>query len=889
MPRHARRRPRRPGTGPGAAAQDRPARRVLRWGRVVLLACLLSCLVLMAACAELVYRAVATVPPLSDPNAQLGASSAIYDGQGQFVTTVPGAINRQPVALAQIPLLLQEAFIATEDRTFYSNPGISLRGIARALVADVLHHRPLQGGSTISQQLARTLYLDQRDTLTRKLKEAVLAIELNRRYTKQEILEMYLNDVYLGEHARGVEAAAVTYFDQPDLQQLTLPQMALLAGLPQAPSSYDPFVHPQAALARRNAVLAFMAEEHYITPEQARQAAAAPLGVQRGSLPAAGTYKYPWFVDAVVEQLQQPPFGFSPEQIASGGLRIYTTLDPRLQQQAEQIVAQHVRALPPALRGLQVGVAFLDQHTGDVLALVGGTDHQVALGLNRAVDIHRQPGSSIKPLAVYIPALQHGLTAGTVVDDTIHSYPDGKGGQYVPQNDDNTYYGLTTLTEAVRRSVNTVAVQVLQRIGVQTGFDNAVRMGLPLTKDDDYLPLAIGGISQETCCSPLQMADAYAAIANGGMWVKPRLITKVVGPDGRVLVQNPVQFKPVVDPRVAYVMIQMLETVNNPEPDNGWDSPWGTGYDAQVHDNIPGWPSAGKTGTTENNQDAWFVGFTPLYTGAVWLGYDQPKQLPGLYGGVYAGPIWRDIMEAAVAGKPVQDFPRPQGVVQAQIDVKCAPWHVCSPGPLTPPQWIRTEWFVDGTQPTPATSANLWVERTVDSANPSLLWDPSCGAPPVTKVFLDRPRLGRDWAEPIAAFFQWKHSWQDFIPADEQLAPPTQSCADAGQPPASGSGGSPAPTSAAGCAETWKVAVALGQPANPGLLCIYQGQTAKVTFSSADGQRHILTVPAFGVSTVLPPDGSPVTVSLRPTHPGEALLGLDGTPVGRIQVVPAGG
>ncbi len=865
----------------------------------------------MADAARMVYRVAAALPVLTDPGQRVSTSSEIFDRNGHLVTVVPGAGDRQPVGLAQIPPELQDAFIATEDRTFYTNIGVSFRGIARAALVDVTHRfrrSTLQGASTISQQLADILYLNRRDTLTRKLQQAMVAVELNRRYTKPQILDMYLNDVYLGEHATGVQAAAITYFDQPDLGKLTLGQMALLAGLPQAPSTYDPYVDPKAARVRRDEVLQYMVEAGYISAAQAASAAAQPVAVRRGALGAAqASYPYPWFVEAVIQQLEQPPFGLPEAEIVGGGLQIYTTLDPTIQSAADAAVAAHQAELPP---GIETGVAVVDQHTGDVVAIEGGFEHQAQFELDRAVGISRQPGSTIKPLVDYIPALESGLTAGTVVDDVIRSYPDpyAPGGQYVPTDDSPPYYGLTTLTEALRRSVNTVAVAVLSRIGVKKGFDNAVAMGLPLAPQDATLAVAIGGISGTTCCSPLDMAAAYAAIANGGMRVKPRMITRVMGPDGQVIINNPVQFKRVVDPRIAFVMTKMLEAVNNPLPtigssDAGWDSDWGTGYDQQVKDDVAGSPSAGKTGTTEHDQDAWFVGFTPLYTAAVWLGYDQPKPVSQLFGGTDAGPIWQEIMDAAVAGKAVQDFPQPPGVVQVPIDAKCAQWSVCSPGPLTPSSWIRPEWFVAGTQPTPATSHNVWVRVPVvaggqGAAGLPTLWQPACGGTPANEVVVQRPFLGMDWAQPVAAYFNWKLGADQYLPVDEtdpSVAMPWATCtgapvsggAVAGTPGGAAGSGSAAGAGPSDCAESWLVSVGQGPSVTPAAICVYLGRPASIAFRAADGRTHIVALEGYGAQATVPASGAAAALTVTPFSAGGAVLVVDGTPAARLTVAAA--
>ena len=784
MPRHVKRREH--ATPAGQPAQ----RRRLRWGRLLLLVAGVCVVVAGATTADLVVRAVSTMPAVANPVHTLGRTSVVYDRNGHAVAVIPGPVDRSPVPLTQIPLLVQHAFIAVEDRHFYQDNGISIRGILRAAVVD-LRGGPLQGGSTITQQLAKNLYLTSRDTLTRKIKEALLALELVRRYTKPQILDMYLNWIYLGERAYGVQAAAQAYFGKP-VSKLTIPEAALIAGLPQAPSAYDPYLHPKAAVARRNIVLRLMAQQGYITAAQAKAAVADPLHlVPVGSNPGNGqlTYPYPWFIDAVIGQLEQK-YHFTPQQVTNGGLRIYTTLQPRVYNAAQAALTGELnRDFPLTVGGktiqdpMQAAAVLMNQANGDVLAVIGGRQHTTMLQYDRALQAEQQTGSAIKPLVDYIPALQAGYTAGTVVNDVLHSYNMGPGAPaYVPTNYDHLYYGLTTFTEALRRSVNAVTVQVLNRVGVLRGVENARRMGLVdlNPKTNNHLAVALGGTVN--CCTPLEMADAYATIANGGRRVRPRFITKVVGPGGQVLLRVHPHWTPVLDPRIAYVMTKMLETVDTPQPNHGWDvvsgpydSNWGTGYDAQVQDNVPGWPMAAKTGTTNSDRQAWYVGYTPLYTGAVWVGQDVPKPNPGLYGDMYAGPILKATMEAAVQGHTPVHFTRPPGIVEAPIDIMAPPWHVAKPGPLTPPQYIRNEWFVAGTQPTRISP--LWVQRQVDSANPGQLWQAGCPGNPVTKVFLNvNTAYGPAWAH-LAAQALHTTDWQQFIPIDLRLAPPTQTCA----------------------------------------------------------------------------------------------------------------
>ncbi len=780
----------RPGAGPHAHAAGAPERRGgrRRWWRRALWGCGAVAAAGVLYSGSVLARALWTLPPIGDPAQMQAAASVIIDRYGQVVSTVPGPEVRQPVTLGQVPAVVQNAFVAVEDRHFYQEGAISYRGFARAALADI-RGRPLQGGSTITQQLAKDLYLTPRDTLVRKMQEAILGIELANRFSKAQILDMYLNDVFLGDHAYGVQAAAETYFGAP-VGQLTLPQAALLAGLPQAPSGYDPLVHPQAALARRNTVLAVMAERGYITSATAAAAQASPLGLNPGagvggaSAPNTSGYADPWFVDAVVEQLEQQD-GLSPRLVASGGLRIYTTLDPKAYAAAQQaITAELGQNFPSNGAGnpMQAAAVLMDQQTGDVLALVGGRTHTGFLDFNRATQAEQQPGSTIKPLVDYIPALEAGYTPGTVVNDVVHTYRVGPGQPlYAPTDDNNIYYGLTTLTEALRRSVNTVAVQLLNRVGVAKGIATARRLGLtdlnPQT--NDHLAVALGGTVN--CCTPLEMADAYATIANGGKLVTPRLVIKVLAPDGRVLVNNPVHTKRVLDPRIAYVMTKMLETVDTPQPNTGWDvlsgpndSNFGTGYDAAVQDNVPGWPMAAKTGTTNNNEQAWYVGYTPLYTGAVWVGRDQPQPQPGMYGGTVAGPILKATMAAALQGQSPVHFPRPAGIVQAPIDIMAPPWHVAKPGPLTPATAVREEWFVAGTQPTQADG--LWVQAQVGTRNDGALWQTGCVGSPEVRTFLNLPGpYGKAWAQGIVSILG-KSNWKQFVPLEASLIPPTQAC-----------------------------------------------------------------------------------------------------------------
>ena len=845
----------------------RPVRRRLRISRVLALLAVLGGL----AVAGLVAKTLAGMPVLAAMPAPTAGRSMIYDSAGHAVTAVGGGLNLQPVDIAAVPANVQHAFVAVEDRRFYQNGGFDLRGLLRAAWADV-RGRPLQGGSTITEQLAKNLYLTPADTLSRKLKEFWLGLQLARTYSKAQIMQEYLNIIYLGDGTYGVQAAAKDYFGKP-VAQLDVAQGALLAGLTQAPSAYDPRVHPDAALARRNTVIQLMAQQGYITAAQAKQAGSEPLGLAAARPTSdSSAYPDPWFVDAVISQLENVDH-LTPQEVVGGGLRIDTTLNPAVQADADKAVAALASDGPAfSLRAkdvLQAAEVVLDPATGDVLAIVGGRTHPTAMAYDRATQAERQPGSAIKPLAVYTPALLSGMTPGTVVDDAVQTYAGG----YTPTNYDNLYYGLTTLTEALRRSVNTVAVKVLNRVGVADGMKTAEAMGLPLTAKDAHLALALGGTYD--CCTPLAMADAYATLANGGVHVNARLITQVTAPDGRVLVKNPVRSRRAIPANVAYVMTKMLEAVDEAQPNQGWDvlsgpldSNWGTGYDASVQDNVPGWPTAAKTGTTNSNQDAWYLAYTPKLVAAVWLGYDQPRPFAGLYGGEFAGPVARDTLKAALAGQTPVHFPQPAGVVQAPIDIKAAPWTVQLPGSLTPSQDVRNEWFVAGTQPTARSSS--WT---------------SCGSG--GGISLQRTDQGQAWAMGMAAAVHTA-DWQALIPADMSLvscgplvaaAPASTVAATASATPsataAATASGSPvvlaANTPAPGCApagagEACTLVLADGQAIQPAMLTATSGQSIALTVVAASGV-HRLVIPALNVDEAVTPS-SPVQLTVRAPKPG---------------------
>jgi penicillin-binding protein 1A len=823
------------------------------------LVAVLAAVVLVGAGIGLMASVARDLPSVSNLS-QFTESSMIYDRYGRPVTTLWGQ-KAIPVPLSAIPKSVQDAVIATEDHRFYQDSGIDIVGIVRSALADLLHGGAVQGGSTITEQLAKIHYLSNEKTITRKIKEVLLGLEIAHAYTKAEILDDYLNQVYLGQGAFGVDAASLTYFGKP-VSQVTLAQAALLAGLPQAPSYYDPFTNLKAAKARQWQVLENMVRYGYITQAEADAAYRAPLGLVRPNETAA--YKYPYFVDAVVEDLLKK--GFSMDEILNGGLQIYTTLDPRYQKAAEDAVAKVMNPAfgtpnPLSTPEPEAAVAVVDPHNGYVLALVGGRTHPGVLLENRATQMYRQTGSAIKPLAEYSAALAEGLTEGTVVDDIPFMLVNGRPW---PQNDDHIYRGRITYKDAIAFSDNNAAVRVLERVGLDAAFNFATqKYGLPLIasgpRNDRNLAFGIGGLTRGV--TPLEMADAYATFDNHGVRPVPILVTKVVAPDGNVLFQATPRAVPVLTPQQAYIMTDMLEAVVQ----------YGTGVPAQI-----GRPVAGKTGTSENGRDGWFIGYTPQAVAAVWEGYDDGRPQPGVFGATYAAPIWRDLMAEALAGQPVENFARPPGIVTVAIDTKSGDL----PSPLTPPAFVKPYLFIQGTQPTQV--SNVWVQATVDALHPNLLWAPDClPDPPETKVFLERPTDLMPH-EPL--------------PVDAKLWVPTKYCdgqAGGGQGPGTtpgqGQGQGPGPSGQGqgqGQAVTLQTVIrsgalsppALTVPAGASVTWVVQNQDAvDYTFSTnafaLQGSAQDIPAGQSAVFTFPAPAPGTYTFQLAPTGGGPPLTG----------------
>jgi penicillin-binding protein 1A len=568
--------------------------------------------------------------------------------------------NRIWVSLDKVPVIVRNAFIASEDEHFYTHHGIDFEGIVRAAIAD-WRHEPIQGASTITQQLARGLFLSDEVSLSRKIQEALLAIEIERYYTKDEILERYLNLIYLGSGAYGVQAASHTYFGK-DVWNLSLGQAAMLAGIVPAPSDYSPYVNFDLARARELHVLDRMVANGFITRGQAKTAAQEPLGLI-GERPAGlQSYRFPYFTTYVVHKLDET---FGTQATFEGGLSVYTTLDPKMQQIAQSAVDWGVaEAKAEGINAHEGALVALRPSTGEILAMVGGTGWSLNNQFNRAWQARRQPGSSFK-IYTYTAAIDSGIPPNEIVYDTPVSYPMGDGTMWTPQDDDHRYWGAMTLRQALAQSRNVVAVKLAERLGIERVIEYAKRMGIR-EKLEPNLSLALGSEG----VSVLDQAAGYATLADAGIHIDPSPIRLVKDSFGSVVLDNQYpQQTEVVSAGTAFVMTQMLTSVINE----------GTGYPNAVI----GRPAAGKTGTTSDFRDAWFVGYTPDLVAAVWLGNDDYSPMNESYGGNIPARIWARFMKAALAGVPHHDFVMPKGEVRKV--------RLCSTG--------RIEYFLQGTGP----------------------------------------------------------------------------------------------------------------------------------------------------------------------------------------------
>jgi 1A family penicillin-binding protein len=575
------------------------------------------------------------------PAAAVMQTSYIYDVHGNVIDAFSAGENRQVVPLSEVSPYLVQAVLAIEDHRFYDHFGIDPVGIARAVWTNLKSGGKVQGASTITQQLARNLYLTHERTWERKIREAIYALQLEMHYDKDAILEQYLNQIYFGHSTYGVQAAAQMFFGK-DAKDLTLAESALLAGVPKGPRYFSPYFDEENARRRQRAILDAMVRHGFITREQADEAAAEPLSF----LPPKRNdpSRAPWFSD-FVRQLLQKELGIDEHMLRLGGLRIHTTLDLRMQEAAERAVAAH---LDPA-GDLEAALVAIDPRTGHIKAMVGGVDYARSQ-YNRALATTRQPGSSFKPV-VYLAALESGRFSPVTryrSEPTLFTYDEGRR-TYMPSNFNDKYaHDFIDMRTAIARSDNIYAVNTLMDVGGESVIDVARRLGIT-SRLEDLPSLALGSFP----VSPLEMAGAFGALANQGVRVQTAAILRVEDAAGRVLYEHrPVQAR-AVEAKYAYVLTHLLESVFEPG---------GTAF--RVADRIHR-PVAGKTGTTDS--DAWLVGYTPELSAAVWVGRDMGGGLSSTESHK-AAPIFADFLETALEPVPPKIFPVPDGIVSLYID-----------------------------------------------------------------------------------------------------------------------------------------------------------------------------------------------------------------------------
>ncbi|KRF10785.1 PBP1A family penicillin-binding protein [Paenibacillus sp. Soil787] len=559
--------------------------------------------------------------------------------------------NRESVNIKDVPERLKQAFIATEDRRFNEHSGVDFISIGRALVKDIIHMSAVEGGSTITQQLAKNVFLSSEKTAFRKGTEMSIAFALDERFSKDEILEKYLNRIFFGSNAYGIKAAAKVYFGKSNLNDLKIWEMATLAALPKAPSTYSPLAHPDLSKERRAVVLRLMTEQGYIT--EAERAEAAAVDYVPPTTSSQGTKNYATFLDYVVDEAENV-YGIDEDELLTKGYHIYTTMNEKAQQVMEKTYANPSFFQNDAADGqkIQSSMVIVDNKTGGLMALIGGRDYKQK-GFSRVYS-KRQPGSSFKPIAAYGPALESGnYTPYSILDDTQTSFGNGT---YSPRNYDRTTHGQVTMFEAVKKSYNLAPVWLLDQIKVPKAIEFANKIGTPLNKEKDQnLSIALGGLTDGV--SPLQMATAYTAFANQGMQNKTHAILRITDAHDKDIAVYKPEKKQVIQPKTAYYMTLLLQ---------GVVEPGGTGTKAKFNR-----PVAGKTGTAgldikgieKYDRDVWFVGYTPEWTAAVWEGFDKVDAKHYVtIGSGSPSAIFKEVMSKSLDGRPMTNFVKPDGV-----------------------------------------------------------------------------------------------------------------------------------------------------------------------------------------------------------------------------------
>lgn len=620
-------------------------------------------------------------------------TGVMLDGSGEVITKIKGTENRVVIPLDSIPLQTRQVFLAAEDMRFYDHMGVDVVRLFGALAANIREGSYAQGGSTITMQLIRQSHLSTQKTIARKLEEMWLALQLERQLSKDEILSMYLNYIYFGNGAYGIQAAAQTYFGV-DVADLSLAQAAALAASIKAPTYYSP-TSVKANANRRGYILGAMLSQNLITQAEHDAALAEPIAVIKQE---PVSLAHGWFVDAVLDEAEQL-LGMTSDQVLTGGFLIETTLSRDHQTLLEE---QFTKDVFPANAEdgtrPQAAAACVNTQTGEVLAIVGGRSYDVRRGFNRATRLKRQPGSALKPLVVYAPAIDRfGYTPASVLKDEPTNF-----NGYKPRNAGYNYYGNVSIRSALASSLNVAAVALLDQIGVQAGRDYLQKVGISLDDRDANLSLALGSMTYGV--SPVELAAAYAPFGNGGFFRSAHFIRKITDPAGRVLYQHRDEGTRVLKSTSAYLMTSVLQSVTS----------YGTGAKLSA----AGTPVAGKTGTVNmaggGNRDIWMAAYNSEVSCAFWMGFDEPdashKLQNWVSGGDYTAAMARNYFQALYQNRSEKpQFQRPEGIVAREIDKQAIKWkgEAMLAVELTPTKYRYTEYFADGTQPT--RKSDIWT------------------------------------------------------------------------------------------------------------------------------------------------------------------------------------
>ncbi len=633
---------------------------------------------------------------------QPSQSLTVYDRTGAAVCDLHGTEDRLDISIEELPDYVLKAFLASEDVRFYEHSGVDVVRIFGALLQDIRHNYIKEGASTITQQLVKQMFLKTDQTLSRKIQEALMAVKMETVYSKDEIMEMYLNLVYFGNGAYGIQAAARTYFGV-DAKDLSLPQAATLAGVLKSTTNYAPHLYPEKSLYRRDTVLNNMYTYGFITKEALDQAKATPLTIVENQ---KGQYPYGFYLDMVLNDAEDI-LGISSGDLLGGGYSIYTTLDSDMQEYVQELYGNAEFFPPDAPDGtmVQSSLVILDNKTGEILGVIGGREHTAMRIFNRATSSRRQPGSSIKPLIVYAPAIEYfDYTTTTFLLDEQETF-DG----FTPGNAGNTYHGWVTLRSALAHSYNLPAIKVLNSIGVTNGMEYCTRVGIPFNEGDEGLTLALGGLTSGV--TPLELASAYTPFSNGGMRVVPSCIQKITDRNGNVVYQNVQKQYSVLSPETAYIMTSILETGVT----EGTSSKLAT----------DGIEIAAKTGTSsydqsEYNKDSWIVAYTSEYTICCWMGFDNTDDAhvlsPKDTGGNYPALIAKAMFQHIYAERQPPAFAMPAGIVPSVLDKVALEEYndILVADSKTPPDQTVTEYYKKGTEPTSVSSRFSVPQPPVD-------------------------------------------------------------------------------------------------------------------------------------------------------------------------------